>query len=158
MNMKIVFRTFLFMVTVVGLIILTAPVEAKQGGVALPRVAADDVMDTYFVHLLVLGNFTYEMDAEGTDTWKVYNGRLPFTGDCEDFAFTMQRVVGAGSVYKAYLSDAEDAEGTQPTPNHAVYVYGGLVWELEGTILSIADYEKLGHHIFFRTGDITPDL
>ncbi len=70
---------------------------AYAEGVVLPEHNYKlDVMEKY---ILAVDNYTYVLDEEGTDVWTVYDGRVKFTGDCEDFAFTMQRMVGAGSVY-----------------------------------------------------------
>ena len=69
-------------------------------------------------HRLALWNFTYEADEE--NEYRIYNSiSVPFTGDCEDYAFTLQGVVG-GSVW--YV-----ARGGRQA--HAVLVKDGLVYD-----------------------------
>lgn len=44
-------------------------------------------------HRLALWNFSYEKDAN--DEYRIYDYiDRPFFGDCEDFAFTLQKVIG----------------------------------------------------------------
>lgn len=144
-------RVLIAAVAFVMLLIFTAPADAKQGGFLLeePKNAR---METYLTYREVFKNYTYELDAKGTDTWAVYDGTKKFVGDCEDFAFTVQNIIGRGSVYKAYLNVGEEV-----MVNHAVFVYAGMVWELDGIPKNIQRYEAAGNIIFFRMGDITPE-
>lgn len=54
-------------------------------------------------HRLALWNFSYQPDT--SDEWKVYD-RIdqPFSGDCEDFALTLQKQIG-GEVWYVLLLD-----------------------------------------------------
>ena len=144
-------------ITIALLLAVTLPADAKQGGVVLSE-PINARMETWRTHREVYDNFTYELDAEGTDTWAVYDGNFPFVGDCEDFAFTMQRIVGAGSVYPVHLAAPDFKEGDRVVSNHAVFVYAGMVWELNGSSLNIARYEETFGTILFRWGDKTPEL
>ena len=155
--MKIQIRTFFAAIAIALLLNVTAPANAKQGGVLLGEVE-NTRMDVWKVHNAVTKNFTYELDEDGKDTWQVYDGAFKFVGDCEDFAFTMQRIVGAGSVFMAVLPTGNVEEDAEGRPNHAVFVYAGIVWELDGSSLRIERYEQGGRKIFFRAGDITPEL
>ena len=153
-------RIFFGSIAIALLLIFTDPAEAKQGGVLLPE-PVNARMETWRTHREVYKKFTYELDHPTdlrVDTWNVYDGNFPFVGDCEDFAFTMQRMIGAGSVYFAYLPDGTEVEGQKILPNHAVFIYAGMVWELNGMAINIQRYESQGLYIFFRYGDITPEL
>ncbi len=131
--------------------------SAEQGGVKLPE-PVNARMETWAIHRAVYKNFTYKLDKEGEDTWDVYDGNFKFVGDCEDFAFTMQRIVGAGSVFPAYLSSEDDVEGTRIVSNHAIFIYAGMVWDMDGKSYNIPRYEQNGRQILFRWGDKTPEL
>lgn len=156
--MTIIKRMLLAIAVISAILIMSGGyAEAKQGGLLIVE-PINARMETYIVHRKVFKNYTYELDAEGTDTWQVYDGSRPFVGDCEDFAFTMQYIIGKGSVYPAYLPTGEEVEGETVYPNHAVFVYAGMVWELDGSTLNIQRYEQNDRHIFFRMGDITPEL
>lgn len=159
--MKLIIRTFFATLAIAALLIVAAPyVHAKQGGVKLAK-TENSRMDTWVIHQDVMTRYTYELDHPtdpNIDTWDVYDGNFPFAGDCEDFAFTMQAMIGAGSVYAAYLPDENYVEGELMTPNHQVFVYAGMVWELNGMALNIQRYEQDGRMIYFRFGDLTPEL
>ena len=48
-------------------------------------------------------NFTYESEADGKDEWLAFDSiDQPFTGDCEDYAFTLQNEIG-GDVWYVVL-------------------------------------------------------
>jgi hypothetical protein len=111
-------------------------------------------MDTYVKYQQVLSNYEYVLDAVDTDTWDVYDGSKLFKGDCEDFAFTMQAMVGAGSVFPAM---SHQGANSSYIPDHAVFVYAGMVWELDGRVLNIARYQATIAQILWNMGDITPD-
>lgn len=67
---------------------------------------------------MALWNFTYEADKE--NEYRIYNSiSMPFAGDCEDFAFTLQGIIG-GDVW--YVT----RKGRQA---HAVLVKDGLVYD-----------------------------
>jgi len=147
----------LAVVALSALLMRTASAEEVQGGVKLPE-PINARMETWRTHRAVYDNYTYVLDEEGKDTWDVYDGTKEFKGDCEDFAFTMQAIVGKGSVYKAYLPQGDEVEGQMVFPNHAVFIYAGIVYELNGSSFNIRRYEQDGVHIFFRLGDITPEV
>ena len=79
-----------------------------------------------------LSNFTYVDDIE--DEYIAYE-RIdkPFYGDCEDFAFTLQKKIG-GEVW-AFTHD--------DSVNHAALVLNGMVYDsLRKHPISINDYPK----------------
>lgn len=119
-------------------------------------------MDVHWAHKRMMKNYTHKLDPEGEDVWDLFDGNYPFQGDCEDFAFAMQKLVGAGSVYLvANYSDPKVIEALKSreiTINHAVFIYAGIAWELDGTQYSIEMYEKYVGKIWFRLGDVTPEL
>lgn len=62
-------------------------------------------------------NFVYEADV--ANEIRVYDSiATPFYGDCEDFAFTLQRVIG-GSVYHVTASNI----------HHAILIKDGIVYD-----------------------------
>ncbi len=124
-----------------------ARAKLKLPEVKLPRIRA------LRMHLEAIRNFTYKEDAPGGDVWDVFDISKPFVGDCEDFAFSMQRAVGAGSVYLVLTKDADP----DVLADHAVFVFGGVVWDMEDNY-TIRGYEALGHRILFRVGDATPEI
>ncbi len=69
-------------------------------------------------HMTALKNFTYKPDV--SDEWIVYD-RIdqPFTGDCEDYALTLQRQIG-GKVWHVVIPSGE---------HHAVLVADGHVYD-----------------------------
>lgn len=69
-------------------------------------------------HRLALWNFRYEKDI--ANEWRVYNYiDRPFFGDCEDFAFTLQKVIG-GDVW--YIDQGEQIA-------HSALVKNGIVYD-----------------------------
>lgn len=51
------------------------------------------------IHSDLLGNFTHEEQPTETDVYVHHSGRIPFTGDCDDFhAAARYRLVDAGYV------------------------------------------------------------
>jgi hypothetical protein len=83
-------------------------------------------------------SFTYEHDI--ANEYRIY-GRIDqqFKGDCEDFAFTLQKQIG-GDVYFTYLN------GTEP---HAVLSLNGKVYDMDGIARPIKDYP--GKLLFIMT-------
>jgi len=153
-------RVFLmFVALAVGTLItssaLAEPVqEEKQMGtkIAKPR---DARIETWIKYQTVLSNYKYVLDEEGMDTWSLYDGTKTFRGDCEDFAFAMQALVGAGSVFPAMTHTG--ANGNY-IPDHVVFVYAGMVWELNGEVMNIAKYQAKYAQILWYMGDVTPDM
>lgn len=69
-------------------------------------------------HRLALWNFTYEADK--VNEYRVYNSiSSPFTGDCEDFAFTLAQRIG-GNIWHIILPDGG---------RHAALVKSGIVYD-----------------------------
>ncbi len=66
---------------------------------------------------VALNNFTYKADIE--DEWNAYDIYKPFSGDCEDFAFSLQLVIG-GDV--TYVFDKYDRP-------HAVLIKSGWIYD-----------------------------
>jgi hypothetical protein len=132
--------------------VMSEEVQLKQTGTLLTE-PINARLETWHKYQLVMSNYEYVLDE--TDDWRLIDGSKPFSGDCEDFAFAMQAIVGAGSVYPA-MSHA----GANPSylPDHAVFVYAGMVWELNGTVLDIARYQAQYAQILWEMGDITPEL
>lgn len=79
-----------------------------------------------------LSNFTYVDDVE--DEYKVYSQiDSPFSGDCEDFAFTLQHQIG-GEVWAVSRNTKVD---------HAVLVTKGYVYDsLKTKPIKTEDYEN----------------
>ena len=61
-------------------------------------------------------NFTYK--PEKVDAWNAYDYSKPFTGDCEDYAFTLQKEIG-GEVWLVRLKN----------DYHAVLVKDGISYD-----------------------------
>lgn len=74
-------------------------------------------------HFQSLSNFTYKTDLElhGTpDKWVTYESPYtPFTGDCEDYSFTLQNAIG-GQVWHVIHPKWK---------HHAVLVLEGVVYD-----------------------------
>ena len=68
-------------------------------------------------HFSAMSNFTYVADVG--DSWDRYDPSKPFSGDCEDFAFSLQTVID-GDVYRVKLNT-----GTY----HAVILKDGIVYD-----------------------------
>jgi hypothetical protein len=132
------------------LISVSVMAEDKQTGVLLEE-PVNARVETFGIFSAVFNNYKYVLDADGGDDWRLVDGSQPFSGDCEDFAFAMQHMVGAGSVYGVLRHNTMDLD-------HAVYVYAGIVWDLDGTALTLKQYEKERGLIMYRLGDFTPDL
>jgi hypothetical protein len=83
-------------------------------------------------------NFNYEHDI--ANEYRIY-GRIDqqFKGDCEDFAFTLQKQIG-GDVHFTYLNGAEP---------HAVLSLNGKVYDMDGIARPIKDYP--GKLLFIMT-------
>lgn len=109
-------------------------VSLASGCASLPPEAA--------AHRTALSNFTYIPDPK-SDPWLAFT-RIdrPFFGDCEDFAFTLQRAVG-GVVFYVYTP-----EGTP----HAVLVKGGFVFDNQHPHPVAFDYYpgKFSHRMPFE--------
>lgn len=127
------------------------------GGVVIPLPAEKTRVTTLALYKIALRNFTYESEPEGEDTWITYDGNFPFVGDCEDFAFSLQRMVGAGSVFIAYLDVKGVPYNGSQKGNHAIFSYNGWYWDLSGKIYDLEHFLKKGNHIFFDIGDINID-
>tara|TARA_Y100000310_G_scaffold30979_1_gene29391 strand:- start:3025 stop:3378 length:354 start_codon:yes stop_codon:yes gene_type:complete len=69
-------------------------------------------------HSEALNNFTYVSDNK-LDRWDRYDTANPFSGDCEDFSFSLQSVIG-GKVYRVRLYDGQ---------YHAVLLKNGVVYD-----------------------------
>lgn len=130
--------------------------EMRQQGGRIVLINGSIKSTTAYLYKKVLSNFTYIKDTEGEDNWNVYDGNFPFAGDCEDFAFTLQYMVKAGSVFLAYLNFDHDTpyDGSQEA-NHAIFAYDGWYWDLSGKVYDLEYFEKAGHKIFLRFGDVT---
>ncbi|MCP4791690.1 MAG: hypothetical protein GY881_15805 [Gammaproteobacteria bacterium] len=69
-------------------------------------------------HRLALWNFHYEKDIN--NEYRVYDSiSIPFRGDCEDFALTLQKQIGGNVWFVA-------REGKE---NHAALVKNGFVYD-----------------------------
>jgi len=148
-------RVFLMIVALaVGTLIASSVQSAEQMGTKLPE--PDNArMETWVKYRLVLSNYEYVLDKKGADTWDLYDGSKTFKGDCEDFAFAMQHIVRAGSVFPAM---SHDGANSKYVPDHAVFVYAGMVWELNGDVLNIGLYQARYAQIMWHLGDMTPDF
>jgi hypothetical protein len=104
--------------------------------------------ETFLKYQEAFGNFTYVEDVG--DTWRLLDGTQPFAGDCEDFAFALQAMVGAGSVYSVYRYKTSAVD-------HAVFVHAGVVWDNGGVGVVLRKYEALYGHVMFRLGDYSPE-
>jgi hypothetical protein len=121
----------------------------EQTGVLLPE-PVNVRTETFEKFQTVIDNFTYVDDEVGNDTWRLIDGTQPFKGDCEDFAFALQHMVGAGSVYSVYRYDTSEVD-------HAVFVHGGMVWDLDGIGMPLAAFEVQRGQVMFRLGDFSPE-
>ncbi|MGE6416187.1 hypothetical protein ACQKDY_00425 [Alteromonas macleodii] len=91
-----------------------------------------------------LSNFTYVDDIE--DEYIAYE-RIdkPFYGDCEDFAFTLQKKIG-GEVWAFTHND---------NVNHAALVLNGMVYDsLRKRPISIEKYPKYPLYKMTFTGEL----
>lgn len=90
-----------------------------------------------------LENFTYVEDVPGAETYTAFTDiSQPFFGDCEDFAFTLQKQIG-GEVWA--MTHTEQV-------NHAVLIVDGIVYDNFFKIPTPVDKypgKKL-HPIFFK--------
>lgn len=111
-------------------------------------------LTAYYIHTEAFKNFTYVTDGEKleNDKWYIFDVNNLFEGDCEDFAFSMQYAVKAGSVWLVKTKDAGEAMF-----DHAVFTYGGIVFELNGEIYTLKEYKDLGNSILYHLGSITPE-
>lgn len=159
-------NTFRIIMIIAVMAFLTAIMTACQMTVYQQKPAVENVVipksestvkDVFEIHDAVFANYTYKLDPEGSDVWTIFDTTKPFEGDCEDFAFSLQRAVGAGSVYVVYLYQDDEVDYTVEKPNHAVFIYMGIVWELDGTTHKASDYEIKYGKIFYSFGDIAPD-
>lgn len=67
-----------------------------------------------------LGNFTYKLEPYGEDKHLRYTHHdKPFTGDCEDFAFTLQSALGGEVWVVEHKGDIK----------HAVLLANGVVYD-----------------------------
>ena len=92
-----------------------------------------------------LSNFTYVDDV--ADEHKVFT-RIdnPFSGDCEDFAFTLQLQIG-GEVW-AFTHNNDT--------NHAALVLNGVVFDsLKKNTVALEDYSKKPLYKITFTGEVT---
>lgn len=88
---------------------------------------------------VALNHFEYRSDT--VDTWLMYE-RIDsaFSGDCEDFAFTLQNQIG-GDVWYAIIPE----HGA-----HAMLVLDGVVYDnMHSSPRVIADVERSGERLFF---------
>lgn len=90
-------------------------------------------------------NFTYVPDI--ANEYKIYD-RIdrPFSGDCEDFAFTLQRQIG-GDVYYTFVPRETD-KGIKLIA-HAVLVLNERVYDMEGVSIAINNFN--GQLLFVMT-------
>lgn len=71
-------------------------------------------------HFVALRHFEYEAEPQGEDKAQRFKSiKITFTGDCEDYAFTLQRLIG-GTVFSVLLKN-----GTR----HAVLVKDNMVFD-----------------------------
>lgn len=154
--MKLQIKVFFAFIAIALLLSVTAPAHATNSD---KRLHEDPKLrfTVLALHQTTVKNFTYKEDPAGTDDWAVYDAIKPFAGDCEDFAFSLQRLIGAGSVFLAYNVEGGEIDGQRIYPNHAVYIYAGLVWMMNGQVIAVRKYMVDGRHIFFQYGDITPE-
>jgi hypothetical protein len=129
-------------------------VEVKQGGVRLQK-SENTRMDVWKIYNEVVEHYEYVYDDPKNDTWDLYDARYSFKGDCEDFAFSLQRLIGAGVVMSAM---SHESANPSFTPDHAVFVYAGMVWELNGHAVNIARYQAKYAQILWHRGDLTPEM
>lgn len=91
-------------------------------------------------HYIALSNFTYTPDPVVSEelshrvNWSRHNPLKPFSGDCEDYAFSLQSLIG-GKVYQVQLDSGQ---------SHAVLVKDGIVYDsLDLRPINKADYPGL---------------
>lgn len=150
-------KIFLMMVALaVGALLSASVYSAEQGGTLLEE-PQNALRETQVKHMTAFLNFTYILDGDNPsgDTWNVYDGYKKFAGDCEDFAFTLQRMVGAGNVHYVMTYDSANIG---LIPDHAVFIHSGVVWELNGQAYLLVDYQAQVGRILWHYGDITPEL
>jgi ABC-type cobalt transport system substrate-binding protein len=71
------------------------------------------------MHAIALANFTYHAEPAGQDVWQEFvTVDSPFSGDCEDFAFSLKKAIGEGEVMHVVLPDGRD---------HAVLIVQGVI-------------------------------
>jgi len=71
------------------------------------------------IHRIARWNFRYKREESGKNEWIAYESIYhPFQGDCEDYAFTLQKEIG-GQVRYTRL----------PSGGHAVLVKDGIVYD-----------------------------
>jgi hypothetical protein len=119
----------------------------EQTGVLLPE-PVNVRTETFGIFQDVFSNYTHVDDVG--DTWRLIDGSQPFKGDCEDFAFAVQYMVGAGSVYSVYRYSTGQVD-------HAVFVHGGMVWDNDGIGMPVDSYEVQRGQVMFRLGDFSPE-
>ena len=146
-------RFFIVITVLAGLSLIFASATSRadeQGGVLIEERTSyrEYALERY---VEVYHNYTYELDEEGTDTWSLYDGTKPFKGDCEDFAFTLQHQVGAGSVYSVFRYSTGEID-------HAVFVHLGLVWDLDGVVFELGAYADKRGRIQYELGSFSPEL
>ena len=85
-------------------------------------------------HFEALHNFTYKKD-DASNSWVMYSTTIrPFKGDCEDFAFTLQNVIG-GKVRRVY---------DPKWGYHAVLVKEGVIYDNNSKFLKlVGDYDGI---------------
>jgi hypothetical protein len=127
-------RTFLKAMIIAASLIIS-PVNAGKGLTEL---------QVFLVYKQAVTNFTYVHDFG--DTWDVFDIAVPFMGDCEDFAFSLQKALGFGQVYVVSHNGVAD---------HAVFVLGGYVWEMNGEVITIQAYLDTGNILLFGLGPIS---
>lgn len=96
---------------------------------------------TEYDHWRAYKNFTYI--SEKGDVWTRHDIFKPFSGDCEDFAFSLQQRIG-GEVWAIFKDDGW----------HAALVKDGWVYDLtperirkedyEGEFVEVIEYESHG--------------
>ena len=84
-------------------------------------------------------NFTYKGELPGKDEWITYDSiNQPFTGDCEDYALTLQKQIG-GNVWYVVLPDKRA---------HAVLAKNGIAYDFRfKRSMTVESYPGLFSHI-----------
>ncbi len=106
---------------------------------ALDRIYNDtriSLTDVKSIQDRAVANFTYVDEA--VDSWNVYNVQNKFYGDCDDFALSMKAAVGAGAVFYANTSEGYA---------HAIFVYKGMVWDMDGVMKGTDQFMRDGGRI-----------
>jgi predicted transglutaminase-like cysteine proteinase len=71
------------------------------------------------MHAIALANFIYQSEPAGQDIWQEFETvERPFSGDCEDLAFSLKKAIGEGEVMHVVLPDGRD---------HAVLIVQGVI-------------------------------